>query len=82
MFELFCFIVDVCCVFDCYAIDIGWFDFRYLFLFGYYRDAVNTHYGLLLVNNDDVVRVGVGFDIYFYCDMEIVIWVFDGLFVY
>ena len=38
----------------------------------------NTHHGLLLVSNDDVVKAGSGFDTHPHRDMEIVTWVLDG----
>src|SRR5262249_29857329 len=38
----------------------------------------NTHHGLLLVSNDDVVRAGTGFRTHPHQDMEIVTWVLDG----
>lgn len=41
-------------------------------------DPANTHHGLLLVNNDDRVRDGTGFDTHPHQDMEIVTWVLDG----
>ncbi len=53
-------------------------DSRHCFSFGHHRDAANTHHGLLLVSNDDVVRAGTGFDTHPHRDMEIVTWVLDG----
>ncbi len=56
----------------------GWLDSRHSFSFGHHYDPSNTHHGLLLVNNDDVIRAGTGFDTHPHRDMEIVTWVLDG----
>ena len=45
----------------------------------HHHDPRNTHHGLLLVNNDDVVRPGSGFDTHPHRDMEIVTWVLQRL---
>ena len=42
----------------------------------------NTHHGLLLVNNDDIVAPGTGFDTHPHRDMEIVTWVLQGSLVH
>jgi redox-sensitive bicupin YhaK (pirin superfamily) len=55
-----------------------WLDSRHSFSFGDYYDPANTHHGLLLVNNDDVVAQAAGFDTHPHRDMEIVTWVLDG----
>lgn len=55
-----------------------WLQSRHSFSFGDYYDPANTHHGLLLVNNDDVVAPGAGFDTHPHRDMEIVTWVLDG----
>ena len=47
---------------DRFATDIGWLDSKHSFSFGHHYDARNTHFGLLLVNNDDVVSPGSGFE--------------------
>jgi redox-sensitive bicupin YhaK (pirin superfamily) len=57
---------------------IGWLDSRHSFSFGRHYDPKNTGHGLLLVNNDDVVRGGSGFDTHPHRDMEIVTWVLSG----
>lgn len=46
--------------------------------FGDHYDPDNTHHGLLLVNNDDIVAPGTGFDTHSHRDMEIVTWVLQG----
>ena len=48
------------------------------FSFGHHYDPENTHHGLLLVINDDVVAPGTGFGTHPHRDMEIVTWVLDG----
>ena len=55
-----------------------WLDSRHSFSFGGYYDPSNTHHGLLLVNNDDVVAPAAGFDTHPHRDMEIVTWVLAG----
>ena len=55
-----------------------WLESRHSYSFGPHRDPANTHHGLLLVSNDDVVRAGTGFDTHPHRDMEIVTWVLDG----
>ena len=56
----------------------GWLDSRHSFSFGGHYDPNNTHHGLLLVSNDDVVKPDTGFDTHPHRDMEIVTWVLDG----
>ncbi|MFC4059129.1 pirin family protein [Planomonospora corallina] len=60
----------------------GWLDSKHSFSFGHHQDEANTHHGLLLVNNDDVVRAGTGFDTHPHRDMEIVTWVLQGSLVH
>ena len=55
-----------------------WLTSRHSFSFGDHYDPANTHYGLLLVSNDDVVASATGFDTHPHRDMEIVTWVLDG----
>jgi quercetin 2,3-dioxygenase len=57
---------------------IDWLDSKHSFSFGSHYDAGNTHHGLLLVNNDDVVAPGTGFETHPHRDMEIVTWVLQG----
>jgi quercetin 2,3-dioxygenase len=56
----------------------GWLDSRHSFSFGGHHDPSNTHHGLLLVHNDDVVKPGMGFMTHPHRDMEIVTWVLEG----
>jgi len=58
--------------------DIAWLRSRHSFSFGGHHDPSNTHHGLLLVNNDDIVRAGTGFSTHPHRDMEIVTWVLEG----
>ncbi len=57
---------------------IGWLDSKHSFSFGHHYDPTNTGHGLLLVNNDDIVRGGSGFETHPHRDMEIVTWVLSG----
>ena len=57
---------------------IGWLDSWHSFSFGRHYDPANTHYGLLLVSNDDRVAPAKGFPPHFHRDMEIVTWVLAG----
>lgn len=61
---------------------LEWLDSRHSFSFGRHYDPANTHFGLLLVNNDDVVEPGLGFETHPHRDMEIVTWVLDGSLVH
>jgi redox-sensitive bicupin YhaK (pirin superfamily) len=61
---------------------IDWLDSKHSFSFGHHYDPRNTHFGLLLVSNDDVVAPGSGFETHPHRDMEIVTWVLDGQLVH
>jgi redox-sensitive bicupin YhaK (pirin superfamily) len=74
--------VDVRRAQDRFATGIDWLDSKHSFSFGRHYDAANTHHGLLLVNNDDVVRAGSGFETHPHRDMEIVTWVLQGSLVH
>jgi quercetin 2,3-dioxygenase len=56
----------------------SWLKSRHSFSFGDHYDPDNTHYGLLLVNNDDIVEPRTGFDTHPHRDREIVTWVLQG----
>ena len=58
--------------------ELDWLDSWHSFSFGPHRDPANTHHGLLLVNNDDVIQAGGGFGTHGHRNMEIVTWVLDG----
>lgn len=67
---------------DRFATRIGWLDSKHSFSFGHHFDPGNTHHGVLMVNNDDIVRAGSGFDTHPHRDMEIVTWVLQGSLVH
>jgi redox-sensitive bicupin YhaK (pirin superfamily) len=60
------------------ATTTSWLTSRHSFSFGDHYDPSNTHFGLLLVSNDDVMAPASGFDTHPHRDMEIVTWVLDG----
>lgn len=62
--------------------DIGWLDSRHSFSFGQHYEPDNTHFGLLLVSNDDRIAPTTGFETHPHRDMEIVTWVLDGAIVH
>ena len=74
--------IDVRRAADRFATRIPWLDSHHSFSFGGHYDPDNTHHGLLLVNNDDVVAPGTGFDTHPHRDMEIVTWVLRGSLVH
>ena len=74
--------VDVRRAEDRYRSQFGWLDSKHSFSFGHHFNRANTHHGLLLVNNDDVVDPGTGFDTHPHQDMEIVTWVLEGSLVH
>ncbi|MEO5874443.1 MAG: pirin family protein [Streptosporangiaceae bacterium] len=74
--------VDVRRAADRAATKISWLDSHHSFSFGRHQDRANTHHGLLLVNNDDIVHPGSGFDTHPHQDMEIVTWVLQGSLVH
>ena len=61
---------------------IDWLDSRHSFSFGHHYDPDNIHHGVLLVNNDDTVIAGQGFDTHPHSNMEIVTWVLRGSLVH
>jgi len=67
---------------DRFATRLPWLDSHHSFSFGPHWDAANTHFGLLLVSNDDIVRPGTGFETHPHRDMEIVTWVLRGSLVH
>jgi redox-sensitive bicupin YhaK (pirin superfamily) len=74
--------VDVRRAEDRYKSQFGWLDSKHSFSFGHHFSKTNTHHGLLLVNNDDIVDPGTGFDTHPHQDMEIVTWVLEGSLVH
>ena len=67
---------------DRFKTQLGWLDSRHSFSFSRHYDPGNTHHGLLLVNNDDIVTPGRGFETHPHQDMEIVTWVLQGSLVH
>jgi hypothetical protein len=62
--------------------ETDWLSSAHSFSFGHAYDPANTHFGLLLVNNEDVVAAGTGFETHPHRDMEIVTWVISGSLVH
>jgi len=67
---------------DRFSTRSDWLLSRHSFSFGRHYDVSNTHFGLLLANNDDVVTPGAGFETHPHADMEIVTWVLRGQLVH
>lgn len=75
--------VDVRRAGDRLASRLSWLDSKHSFSLGTHRpDPTNTHHGLLLVNNEDQVQPGTGFETHPHQDMEIVTWVLQGSLVH
>ncbi len=75
-------IVDLRRAADRLTTTTDWLTSRHSFSFGDHYDPANTHHGLLMVNNDDVVAPAAGFDTHPHHDMEIVTWVLSGSLVH
>lgn len=63
---------------DRFHTQMSWLDSRHSFSFSRHYDPNNTHHGLLLVHNEDIVKPNSGFRTHPHRDMEIVTWVLDG----
>ncbi|MFC4945645.1 pirin family protein [Pseudonocardia sp. GCM10023141] len=74
--------IDVRRAGDRFHTRISWLDSHHSFSFGPHYDPDNTHFGVLMVSNDDIVRAGSGFDTHPHRDMEIVTWVLEGSLVH
>lgn len=70
--------VDVHRAKDRFHTHIDWLDSWHSFSFASHYSSDNTHHGLLLVSNDDVIQPGTGFMTHPHQDMEIVTWVLEG----
>jgi redox-sensitive bicupin YhaK (pirin superfamily) len=57
---------------------IDWLESYHSFSFSRHYDPANTHHGLLLVSNDDIIQPNTGFSTHPHRDMEIVTWVLKG----
>ncbi len=75
-------VIDIRRADDRFSTKIDWLDSKHSFSFSQHYDPANTHHGLLLVNNDDIVTPGQGFDTHPHRDMEIVTWVLRGSLVH
>jgi quercetin 2,3-dioxygenase len=65
------------------ATQLPWLDSRHSFAVGHPLDEPgNTHHGLLLVHNEDLVQPGAGFETHPHRNMEIVTWVLQGSLVH
>lgn len=58
--------------------ETSWLDSWHCFSFGRYYEPDNTHHGLLVASNDNLVRGSTGFGEHTHQDMEIVTWMVDG----
>ncbi|MBN2114092.1 MAG: pirin family protein [Acidimicrobiia bacterium] len=70
--------IDVRTRVDRFRTRLPWLDSSHCFSFGSHYDPANTHHGLLVVSNDDVVHPTSGFETHPHRDMEIVTWVLEG----
>lgn len=59
-----------------------WLVSRHSFSFGDHYDPYNTHHGVLLANNDEVVEPLQGFDTHPHRESEIITWVLHGSLVH
>lgn len=58
--------------------ETSWLDSWHCFSYGRHYEPDNTHHGLLVVCNDDLVRGSTGFGEHTHQDMEIVTWMVEG----
>jgi len=63
---------------DRMATRTDWLDSRHSFSYGLHYDPANTHFGLLLAANEDVLAPGAGFAEHPHRDVEVVTWVLSG----
>lgn len=63
---------------DRFETKISWLHARPSFSFAGHWDPDNTHHGLLVVHNEDVIAPSGGFDTHPHDNMEIVTWVLEG----
>ncbi len=71
--------IDVRRAGDRMATRTSWLDSRHSFSYGSHYDPANTHFGLLLCSNEDVLDPGAGFDEHPHRDVEVVTWVLSGV---
>jgi len=70
--------IDIVAASQRFHTKLDWLESWHSFSFGEHHDPRNTHHGILLVSNDDVVAPGTGFGTHPHRDMEIVTWVLAG----
>jgi redox-sensitive bicupin YhaK (pirin superfamily) len=58
--------------------ETSWLDSWHCFSYGRHYEPENTHHGLLVVCNDNLVRGSTGFGEHAHQDMEIVTWMVEG----
>lgn len=58
--------------------ELGWLDARHSFNFNWHHTPGNSNFGLLVVNNHDLILPGTGFETHPHRDMEIVTWILQG----
>ncbi|GEE01592.1 hypothetical protein nbrc107696_20380 [Gordonia spumicola] len=63
---------------DRVATTTEWLTSSHSFSFGDHYDPANTHHGVLMVHNEDVIAPGQGFDTHPHAETEIVTWVLSG----
>lgn len=63
-------------------LDYGWLDSRHSFPVAGNFDPATYAHGLLVVNNEDIIDAGSGFDTHQHRDAEIVTWVLSGSLVH
>jgi redox-sensitive bicupin YhaK (pirin superfamily) len=61
---------------------ISWLQSQHSFTFGMDGYPGDTHHGLLVAPNEDIVKPGTGFETHPHRDMEIVTWVLHGSLVH
>lgn len=67
---------------DRLATGLDWLESRHSFSFGDHYDPANTHHGVLMVHNDEIVIPQQGFDTHPHRNTEIVTWVLSGSLVH
>lgn len=63
---------------DRFQTQTSWLRSRHSFSFGDHYDPDNTHHGLLLAHNEEIISPGHGFDTHPHRDIQIVTWVLSG----
>ncbi|MCW2522051.1 MAG: putative quercetin 2,3-dioxygenase [Frankiales bacterium] len=56
----------------------AWLTSAHSFAYGHAYDPANTHFGLLIAHNEDVLAPNSGFDTHPHRDLEILTWVLSG----